>query len=86
MPDVKFKFTKAVNPEVGRLIRGEGYDWCHFTCEGEMRWVGNGRTGKKKQTRLRFFLKHAKTGEFESARNTWSDVETWEYADQPALE
>ncbi len=63
------------SPEPGRLIKVEGFDWCKFTCYGMFK----ARQSKKKPPV--FYIRN-KDGTFERDRETWHDVETWEYADE----
>jgi hypothetical protein len=70
----RYAFTKAKQPEPGRLIRVQGHDWSPFWCEGKVTAYAKGG--------VRFLWKNPKTGGFEPEQNTWHDTETWEYADE----
>ncbi len=64
----------GIQPKPGRLIRCAGHDWSPFTCEGEIRMIKRG-----KKVVPTFFLKRPMG--FISDRETWKDIETWEYVE-----
>lgn len=65
-------------PEANRLIRCKGHDWSPFECV--LKWVPYKSPPNKKGSGR--FMMQDRFGHWIAARETWKDVESWEYVDE----
>jgi hypothetical protein len=79
-----YKHPTSVQVEPNRLIRCQGSDtFGRFTCEGMFIPKGNGRPARfciKTPPKRRGQIARPE-GWFNPDRNTWCDVQTWEYVE-----
>lgn len=68
-------------PESSRLIRCKCFDWSEYSVIGMFIPFKNGSGKRTGQSR---FCIQSYDGTWIGSRDTWTDVEDWEYVDSPS--